>query len=116
MTDCLDILFFFSSRRRHTRWPRDWSSDVCSSDLAAHRRVQARVAVARLQTVAALSFVNFVRLPSYAVRRTGAVTKIGRASCRERVWSSVGAGSLQKKREEGQGDVVEPGVGRRGRA
>src|SRR5207253_4242442 len=29
--------FFFSSRRRHTRWPRDWSSDVCSSDLAAVR-------------------------------------------------------------------------------
>src|SRR5437870_11942092 len=28
------VLFFFSSRRRHTRWPRDWSSDVCSSDLA----------------------------------------------------------------------------------
>src|SRR5437870_13282585 len=28
------FLFFFSSRRRHTRWPRDWSSDVCSSDLA----------------------------------------------------------------------------------
>src|SRR5439155_6786510 len=27
--------FFFSSRRRHTRWPRDWSSDVCSSDLQA---------------------------------------------------------------------------------
>src|SRR5215510_6463531 len=25
--------FFFSSIRRHTRWPRDWSSDVCSSDL-----------------------------------------------------------------------------------
>src|SRR5439155_15076805 len=25
----------FSSRRRHTRWPRDWSSDVCSSDLSA---------------------------------------------------------------------------------
>src|SRR5437870_9141131 len=28
------FFFFFSSRRRHTRWPRDWSSDVCSSDLA----------------------------------------------------------------------------------
>src|SRR5215208_8151540 len=28
-------VFFFSSRRRHTRWPRDWSSDVCSSDLGA---------------------------------------------------------------------------------
>src|SRR3712207_8525068 len=27
------ILFFFSSRRRHTRYWRDWSSDVCSSDL-----------------------------------------------------------------------------------
>src|SRR5699024_11736122 len=35
---CLRILlfvsfFFFSSRRRHTRSKRDWSSDVCSSDL-----------------------------------------------------------------------------------
>src|SRR5690606_40616202 len=27
--------FFFSSRRRHTRFSRDWSSDVCSSDLPA---------------------------------------------------------------------------------
>src|SRR5580704_8175764 len=26
-------MFFFSSRRRHTRWTGDWSSDVCSSDL-----------------------------------------------------------------------------------
>src|SRR5207253_6597320 len=30
--------FFFSSRRRHTRWPRDWSSDVCSSDLIMNLR------------------------------------------------------------------------------
>src|SRR5699024_11569105 len=29
---CL-LVFFFSSRRRHTRSKRDWSSDVCSSDL-----------------------------------------------------------------------------------
>src|SRR2546429_1154038 len=29
---CL-VIFFFSSRRRHTRCSRDWSSDVCSSDL-----------------------------------------------------------------------------------
>src|SRR5882757_11091623 len=28
--------FFFSSTRRHTRYWRDWSSDVCSSDLIAH--------------------------------------------------------------------------------
>src|SRR6266568_6041354 len=36
--DSLDVVvfhafFFFSSRRRHTRWNCDWSSDVCSSDL-----------------------------------------------------------------------------------
>src|SRR2546429_9640269 len=30
--------FFFSSRRRHTRCSRDWSSDVCSSDLVAAMR------------------------------------------------------------------------------
>src|SRR5256884_1212758 len=29
------VFFFFSSRRRHTRCSRDWSSDVCSSDLLA---------------------------------------------------------------------------------
>src|SRR2546421_2107117 len=29
-------IFFFSSRRRHTRSDRDWSSDVCSSDLAIY--------------------------------------------------------------------------------
>src|SRR5438876_12382976 len=44
--------FFFSSRRRHTRWTGDWSSDVCSSDLGdeleldvdAAREEQVRVA------------------------------------------------------------------------
>src|SRR6266446_6323281 len=30
------FFFFFSSRRRHTRLQGDWSSDVCSSDLAIH--------------------------------------------------------------------------------
>src|SRR3712207_8181712 len=30
---CSILFFFFSSRRRHTRYWRDWSSDVCSSDL-----------------------------------------------------------------------------------
>src|SRR5690606_39862684 len=35
---CLSsFFFFFSSRRRHTRFSRDWSSDVCSSDLSAFR-------------------------------------------------------------------------------
>src|SRR3712207_7214959 len=31
----VSLFFFFSSRRRHTRYWRDWSSDVCSSDLPA---------------------------------------------------------------------------------
>src|SRR5256885_4842889 len=37
----LFFFFFFSSRRRHTRLQGDWSSDVCSSDLA-HRRLFVR--------------------------------------------------------------------------
>src|SRR6266702_6704918 len=36
----LAFFFFFSSRRRHTRWPRDWSSDVCSSDLDKDGRIR----------------------------------------------------------------------------
>src|SRR5690606_40622688 len=39
------VFFFFSSRRRHTRFSRDWSSDVCSSDL--HSQTPAVVAVPR---------------------------------------------------------------------
>src|SRR5699024_11905429 len=35
LSQCRDERFFFSSRRRHTRSKRDWSSDVCSSDLDA---------------------------------------------------------------------------------
>src|SRR2546430_12002895 len=35
---CDLCLFFFSSRRRHTRFDCDWSSDVCSSDLADARQ------------------------------------------------------------------------------
>src|SRR5690606_41043663 len=37
------LLFFFSSRRRHTRFSRDWGSDVCSSDLALPTPVDARI-------------------------------------------------------------------------
>src|SRR5436305_6427468 len=49
------FFFFFSSRRRHTRCGRDWSSDVCSSDLAcaaafrkASRRCSTRVRCRRI--------------------------------------------------------------------
>src|SRR5256885_10983981 len=37
-TDTYRVLFFFSSRRRHTRLQGDWSSDVCSSDLFVRYR------------------------------------------------------------------------------
>src|SRR3712207_6902697 len=51
------FFFFFSSRRRHTRYWRDWSSDVCSSDLALLDRLaparHARHAGARLPRRAA---------------------------------------------------------------
>src|SRR2546427_11215295 len=38
---CRLIFFFFSSRRRHTRFDCDWSSDVCSSDLIACKLCEA---------------------------------------------------------------------------
>src|SRR6202043_4224599 len=38
-----DLFFFFSSRRRHTRCGRDWSSDVCSSDPSRRRHRDADV-------------------------------------------------------------------------
>src|SRR2546422_2011209 len=41
---CLLFFFFFSSRRRHTRCSRDWSSDVCSSDLLPRDQVDLRMA------------------------------------------------------------------------
>src|SRR5437764_1605085 len=39
----LPLIFFFSSRRRHTRYIGDWSSDVCSSDLTARLQVAAMI-------------------------------------------------------------------------
>src|SRR3712207_8747704 len=39
----LSVFFFFSSRRRHTRYWRDWSSDVCSSDLAKMKQHDGQV-------------------------------------------------------------------------
>src|SRR6266700_4291163 len=44
------FFFFFSSRRRHTRFSRDWSSDVCSSDLGGKRDYGIDLAV--VQTIA----------------------------------------------------------------
>src|SRR5256885_4955376 len=89
-------LFFFSSRRRHTRLQGDWSSDVCSSDLrstAAIRQVDRRTLVFYEPAVlfnfgaptstgplgdprGGFAFHDYCLSPG---------PKIGRASCRERV-------------------------------
>src|SRR3989440_862158 len=44
---CTVLFFFFSSRRRHTRSDRDWSSDVCSSDLRSAGAPQQELAKVR---------------------------------------------------------------------
>src|SRR3989475_4884610 len=45
------IFFFFSSRRRHTRFDCDWSSDVCSSDLAKGQVIGSSPAFRRMMTL-----------------------------------------------------------------
>src|SRR5690606_19156720 len=53
----------FSSRRRHTRFSRDWSSDVCSSDLSVDPIVTASQVVMGLQTIVSRS-VNITEIPA----------------------------------------------------
>src|SRR5437763_12672579 len=74
-------VFFFSSRRRHTRYIGDWSSDVCSSDLLQPTALQE-------------ALVEGEHEPGR--RPEERCEEIGRASCRERVWSWVGAVSFKK--------------------
>src|SRR5699024_11852538 len=95
----------FSSRRRHTRSKRDWSSDVCSSDLlgpdeglAALAEADGPLSVARLETLVGtkrsrlnlllktLEVEDAVSKVKGGYVSTGLGWKIGRASCRERGW------------------------------
>src|SRR2546429_5210533 len=86
------FFFFFSSRRRHTRCSRDWSSDVCSSDLVgevAERAVErldagrrAGVYHLRQRVVPKILRESFAPCARLGIREHG---EIGRASCRERV-------------------------------
>src|SRR6266498_516906 len=67
------VYFFFSSRRRHTRCGRDWSSDVCSSDLSTGGRVFRSAACAAGRTSAATTTTaaaSFIAPPTPA-KRTG---------------------------------------------
>src|SRR5262245_63883992 len=101
------FFFFFSSRRRHTRCLSDWSSDVCSSDLGGVGRTipslpRSSPRRARTQAVCPRRARAAGRWRPRPTRARGPrrATKIGRASCRERVEISGGAGTLKTKREE----------------
>src|SRR5207253_4033830 len=108
--------FFFSSRGRHTRWPRDWSSDVCSSDLAIWpRSIGPSAALALLQSaqvepspgpmlrgqIARLSALlpEFDKPVHLSLLSDSLTQEIGRASCRERVENSGAAGPAQRRRD-----------------
>src|SRR5256886_6047488 len=93
ISSCSVLFFFFSSRRRHTRFDCDWSSDVCSSDLSICQR-----AVPPITGLPADRGHVTDRVGSGAVTRDreqggdGLLEtldlghgEIGRASCRERV-------------------------------
>src|SRR5256885_17267579 len=97
-------VFFFSSRRRHTRLQGDWSSDVCSSDLvdalhAAHDRFDRATLVVGGDDDGQLHdlMTGVLASSTYPCRLT---TENGRASGRERGEISVGAGSLKKKKDK----------------
>src|SRR5699024_11575196 len=91
-------VLLFSSRRRHTRSKRDWSSDVCSSDLPADVVVYGDIhhAYVRAEHDGTLVNVGSVGnpldepVPSYAILEgdpdgeAGSPFEIGRASCRGR--------------------------------
>src|SRR5690625_6637400 len=62
------LSFFFSSRRRHTRWPRDWSSDVCSSDLP-DTETQEEIL---MSPTLPLSSARFSRRAGFTLAATGA--------------------------------------------
>src|SRR3989442_10533384 len=90
----LFFFFFFSSRRRHTRCGRDWSSDVCSSDLLPSPNM-ADLLLAKAFVRRVLDAHECLREEEVGHVWTGEsgahrhshhrAREIGRASCRERV-------------------------------
>src|SRR5687768_5387991 len=104
------MLFFFSSRRRHTRCSRVWSSDVCSSDLVDLRHepkpTGKHFAIGPTLETAMKKTLKDKGQIILLLNRRGFSThvhcqacgQIGRASCRERVWMSVVVVSVKKKR------------------
>src|SRR3989449_7576078 len=62
MVSAIRIVFFFSSRRRHTRCSRDWSSDVCSSDLSVKARKLEKLTALTVELEGALDHFNAAEL------------------------------------------------------
>src|SRR2546429_6327407 len=91
----VSLCFFFSSRRRHTRCSRDWSSDVCSSDLVSRppkgggmpRRKSLVTVIRELVQEEVGTAINSLLGGGKPKAKNGRRRrrKIGRASCRERV-------------------------------
>src|SRR5206468_12443757 len=79
----LSDIFFFSSRRRHTRSDRDWSSDVCSFDLVPPVS----------STLSNLSRIGGRIDPACSCDDD----EIGRASCRERLYRRDVEGVVKRK-------------------
>src|SRR5690606_41164921 len=100
--------FFFSSRRRHTRFSRDWSSDVCSSDLdkfpigplvTKGLTVKSGLVHGQKYIPTLLNHIENNDIdPTYLKTHEWTLDQIGRASCRERVEIRVDAVKLNKRR------------------
>src|SRR6266852_7178795 len=79
----LFFFFFFSSRRRHTRCYRDWSSDVCSSDLVGTRVCDVGAGTGNLTLPLAAAGLAVVALePNAAMRALGRQRTAGVARVR----------------------------------
>src|SRR2546422_9148299 len=94
------VVFFFSSRRRHTRCSRDWSSDVCSSDLRRRGHGDGEERLAR----AGGADAGGDRAVAGAVD-VALLVEIGRASGRGRGEISGVAVSLKKKKRRDRTSV-----------
>src|SRR5688572_30962374 len=98
-------MFFFSSRRRHTRFDCDWSSDVCSSDLPWLPGLVLLVGSLGLLGAQRQVDMSLVRplgeaLPDTLLGLRGTdrvIPQIGRASCRQRGYVWVREGALKTK-------------------